>query len=87
MRGRVVMVLEEPECNDQTSAALRRAGYEVVAFLDPAAAVSARTPERHTDILATRAHFVPGEHGVSLVRPARTWSPGLLVLFTGVSGS
>lgn len=87
MRGRVVMVLEEPEFNDQTSAALRRAGYEVVAFLDPTAAVSALAPEQHTDILATRAHFASEEQGVSLVRLARTRNPGIQVLFTGVPGS
>jgi DNA-binding NtrC family response regulator len=88
MPGRVVVVHEEPEFNDQTSAALRRAGYEVVAFLDPVAAMSALEPLQHTALLATRMRFAPGKpDGVALARMARKKSPGIKVLFTAMPDS
>ncbi len=64
-------------------AALRRAGYEVVAFLDPTAALSALEPRRHMDILTTLAYFASGKLGVCLARLARTKNPGIRILFIG----
>jgi DNA-binding NtrC family response regulator len=83
----IVIVHDAPAFLDRASAALRHAGFNVVAFADPIEALNGIEAREHVDALVTRVMFPEGRpHGVSLALVLRTKYPSLRVAFTGRAG-
>jgi len=83
MPARVVVVHDEPGFADQLAGALRLAGHDVAAFVDPMLALDALDTAQHIEILITRIEFPPGKpNGVALARMVRAKRPGVRVVFT-----
>jgi DNA-binding NtrC family response regulator len=79
----VVVVHDEPKFSKQTVEALRLAGYEVAAFIDPMAALDALENAQRVEVLITRVRFPLGKpNGIALALMARHKRPGIKVLFT-----
>jgi DNA-binding NtrC family response regulator len=82
MPARVVVVHDEPGFADQLAGALRLAGHDVAAFVDPMLALDALDAAQHIEILITRVEFPPGKpNGIALARMARAKRPGVRVVF------
>jgi DNA-binding NtrC family response regulator len=78
----IVIVHDEPVFLDQATAALRHAGFDVVAFADPIDALNGIEAGQPIDALVTRVTFPEGKpHGVSLALVLRAKYPGLKVVF------
>jgi DNA-binding NtrC family response regulator len=83
MPARLVVVHDEPELGDQLAGALRRAGHEVEAFVDPMVALDALDAAQNIEVLITRVQFLSGKpNGIALARMARAKRPGVRVVFT-----
>jgi DNA-binding NtrC family response regulator len=82
MPARVVIVHDDPAFLDPAVAALRLAGYDVAAFSDSMAAISALEAIEKTELLITRVHFpAKTPNGVALARMARHKRREIKVLF------
>ena len=83
MPGDVAIVHDDPVFLARASAALRRAGFDVVAFSDPIVALDGIEADQPIHALVTRVTFPEGKpHGVSLALVLRAKHPGLKVVFT-----
>jgi DNA-binding NtrC family response regulator len=82
MAPRIIIVDDQPSPAGDGADRLRGAGYEVVAFDDPLAALNAFDEARPVDLLITRAQFGPGcQNGVSLALMAQQKRPDIKILF------
>ncbi len=82
MLVRVVLRHDEPRFAGPAADGLRSAGYDVVTLDDPIAALDVLQDAQQIDLLITRVRFGPGKpHGISVALMARTYRPGLKVLF------
>jgi DNA-binding NtrC family response regulator len=82
MPSRIVLVHDDQEFLEPALEALRRAGYDVVAFQDSMAALDALEHPTHIELLITRIRFPKGTpNGAALARMARIKRPGIKVLF------
>jgi DNA-binding NtrC family response regulator len=85
MPASVVLVHDDLDFVDQLTVALRLAGYDVISFVDPMAALNALDTSRWLEVLVTRVDFGLGKmNGVALARMARFKRPGIRVLFTAL---
>jgi DNA-binding NtrC family response regulator len=83
--ARVVVVHDETDFSDRAVTALGFAGYDVVAFADPMAALNALDTAERVEVLITRVEFEPGKiNGVALALMARTKRPGIKVVFAAL---
>jgi DNA-binding NtrC family response regulator len=83
MPARVVVVHDEPEFADQLVGALRLAGHDVAAFIDPMVALDVLEAASVIKVLITRVEFPPGKpNGVALARMTRIKRPDVRVVFT-----
>ena len=79
----IVFVHDDPGFAEPAVAALRAAGYDVVAFHDSMAAIYALEHPQRVKLLITRVRFPSGmPNGVALACMARLKQPGIKVLFT-----
>ena len=79
----IVFVHDDPGFAEPAVAALRAAGYDVVAFHDLMAAIYALEHPQRVKLLITRVRFPSGmPNGVALACMARLKQPGIKVLFT-----
>ncbi len=82
MPARVVVVHDDGPHLKPIAASLRSAGFDVAAYADPLAAMTALEDAQRLEVLLTRIHFAPGKsNGVALARMARTKRPGTKVIF------
>jgi DNA-binding response OmpR family regulator len=83
MPARIVLVHDDTDFANRAAAAIRAAGYDIVAFEGSMAALEALTESAKTvKLLITRVNFGPGSpHGVSLAMMARRKIMDLKVLF------
>jgi DNA-binding NtrC family response regulator len=85
MPAPVVVVHDDPELVEQLTTALRLAGNDVFAFVDPMIALDALDASRLLEVLVTCVRFAPGKmNGVALARMAQAKRPGIRVLFTAL---
>jgi DNA-binding NtrC family response regulator len=85
MPASIVIVHDDLDFVDQLTMALRLAGYDVVSFVDPMAALNDLDTSHWLEVLVTRAFFGLGKmNGVALARMARSKRPGIRVLFTAL---
>jgi DNA-binding NtrC family response regulator len=85
MPASVVVVHDDPDFVDQLALALSLAGYDVISFVDPMAALDAFDASHLLEVLVTRVQFGLGKmNGVALARMARSKRPGVRVLFTAL---
>jgi DNA-binding NtrC family response regulator len=83
MPARVVVVHDEPELLTELVAAIRLAGHDVAAFVDPMKALDALDVAQRIEVLITRVQFPQGKpNGIALALMARTKRPGIRVVFT-----
>jgi CheY-like chemotaxis protein len=76
MPSRIVLVHDDQEFLEPALEALRRAGYDVVAFQDSMAALDALEHPTHIELLITRIRFPEGTpNGAALARMARIKRP------------
>ncbi len=79
----IVFVHDDPGFAEPAVAALRAAGYDVVAFHDSMAAIYALERPKRVKLLITRVRLPSGmPNGVALACMARLKQPGIKVLFT-----
>jgi DNA-binding NtrC family response regulator len=82
MPGSVAIVHDEPAFLAQATAALRRAGFDVIVFSDPMVALDGINVDQPIDAVVTRVTFPEGKpHGVSVALMLRAKYPGLKVVF------
>ena len=83
MSACIVLVHDDPGFANSALAALRAAGYDVVAFQDSMSAIDALERPQRIELLITRVRFPSGmPNGVALACMARLKRPGIKVLFT-----
>ena len=83
MPARVVVVHDEPELLADLEAAIRLAGHDVAAFVDPMIALNTLDADHHIEVLITRVQFRSGKpNGIALARMARVKYPSIQVIFT-----
>jgi DNA-binding response OmpR family regulator len=86
MPARIVVVHDDRDFIEATAMALRAAGYDVAAFLDPMAAHIALDAAQNVEVLITCVEFPVGKsNGVSLALMARARCPGIKVLFAALA--
>lgn len=82
MPARIVLVHDEPEFVCATLTVIRRAGYDIIAFMDSMSGINALEHPKHIELLITRVRFPAGTpNGAALARMARLKRPGIKVLF------
>jgi DNA-binding NtrC family response regulator len=83
--ARIVIVHDDPEFAEEVASALKRVGYDAVAFTDSMKALEALDDPKKIELLITRVRFQPGKpNGVSLARMARQKRPRIKILFTAL---
>lgn len=86
MGARIVVAHDELDSLQRMSAALRKAGYDVVEFTDPMNALSSIEGADPVAALVTRTEFGPGTlNGIALARLARGRQPDIKLVFVGLS--
>jgi DNA-binding NtrC family response regulator len=87
MPSTVLAVHSEADALNMLISAIRTAGYDVVGFSDPLAALNAIEADSHVRVLVTRIDFGPGKlNGVALARMLRHNVPrDIGVVFVGRS--
>ena len=87
MRTSVALVHDDPSFTENAVAALERAGFHVVVFSDPMAALDQIENLPNVDTLITRMTFPRGKpNGVSLALVLRTKMPHINVVFVARAG-
>ncbi len=82
MRGKVIVVEDDPAFSYAVGKTLEQAGYEVETHADPTAAWTAVGAAAHFDLLLTDLMFPPGHpSGIALARSARYHHPRLAIIF------
>jgi DNA-binding NtrC family response regulator len=80
----VLLVHTDADIRDEVAAALRQAGYDVIAYAGTLPAIGALEGDRMPDLLITRTKYPPGNpSGLSLARMALTKCRGIKILITG----
>ncbi|WP_027583992.1 ATP-binding protein [Bradyrhizobium sp. Ai1a-2] len=80
--GRILMVEDDPDVMDITSAILRELGYEVVCAQDGADAIRILRDDKRFDLLFSDIMMPGGISGVELAREAKQLSSGIKILLT-----
>jgi DNA-binding NtrC family response regulator len=82
MPARIVLVHDELEFVCATLTVIRRAGYDIIAFMDSMSGINALEHPKHIELLIIRVRFPAGTpNGAALARIARLKRPGIKVLF------
>jgi CheY-like chemotaxis protein len=83
MSAAIMIVHSEHEFLQRATAALRSAGYDVTARLDPYDALSIMDGVAPVDVLVTRTFYPEGRpNGISLALMARRKRRGIKIVFT-----
>jgi signal transduction histidine kinase/CheY-like chemotaxis protein len=78
----VLVVEDDPDVRELTSAVLREAGYPVMVAEDGPSALALLTSERQIDLMVCDMVMPGGLNGLAVARQARILRPGLVVLLT-----